>query len=86
MQSGTLLSPWKPFYYSYDAGDYWGESMEKHLLCNLGMITKIDENELYVKHKSNKVVESCRSYVEHSLNDECSEFDVLTEATFALFD
>lgn len=86
MQSGTLLRLQKPLYGICNAGDYWGVTMEKPLFYDLGMTLTIGDKALYVKHKRNKTIGICGSYVDNSLNAGCQEFEALTKATLAKFE
>lgn len=76
----------KPLYGICEACDFWGISMEEHLVNDLKMLPTPGDSALYVKSDGKKVIGLTVPYVDDSLNGGTEEFIDLTNATLAKFE
>lgn len=86
LQTNELFELNKPLYGIYEAGDYWGVTLEEHIINDLGMSPLADDSELYLKHRNGALVGITGSHVDNSLHTEYKESEALAEATLETFE
>lgn len=68
IQKGDFLRLKKPLYGICDAEDYWGITMNSHLINDIGTAPVIGEDALYVKQDGHRMVGICGAYGDDVLN------------------
>lgn len=81
LNEDDLLELNKPLYGLCDAGDYWGVTIDEHLINDLGMCPVLGDSSLYIKRSSGCLDGMTGTYVDDCLNAGTSEFEKLTEHT-----
>lgn len=86
LREGELLELNRPLYGLCDAGDYWGNTMEQHLINDLGMKPTVGDPSLYVKKLDGKTIGVSGSYVDDQLNAGTKDFIKMTDSTLRTFE
>lgn len=81
-----LLLLTKPLYGICDAGDYWGITIEGHVVNDLGMQPLRSDPALYAKFINQELCGITGIQVDDSLNAGDQRFEKITEATLTRFD
>lgn len=81
-----LLELIRPLYGVCDAGDYWGETIESHVVNDIGMKPLISDPSLYVKTGDDGPEGITGSYVDDCLHAGNEEFQKTTEVSLKKFD
>jgi Reverse transcriptase (RNA-dependent DNA polymerase) len=83
---GKLLKLQKPLYGLADSGDYWYNTMSKHIKDDIGMKSTTGDMSFFYKHIGNNLVGLTGTYVDDSLLAGNLEFEKLTKTTMDKFE
>lgn len=87
LKKGELFELNKPLYGICDAGDYWGVTMDEHIVNDLHMTPMAGDAALYVKkNEVGETIGITGTYVDDSLNSRTPEFEKLSESTLKMFE
>lgn len=90
LNDGQVLKLKMPLYGVCDAGDYWGVTMDEHLINDIGMTPTPGDPALYVKiineNGRTNVVGITGSYVDDSINGGKGRFQDMTMNTLRKFE
>ena len=86
LPSGKFLKLQKPLYGLADSGDYWYNTMSKHIRDDLEMKSTTGDISLFFKTIGNDLVGLTGTYVDDSLSAGTPEFENLTSKTMEMFE
>ena len=68
LSPNQLLKLLKPLYGLADSGDYWGRTLRKHLLNDIGMSASTTDGALFFKKIANQLAGLCATHVDDCLH------------------
>lgn len=85
ISADELFALIRPLYGRCDSGDYWGQTIDEHLINALGMKSLTGDAAMFVRKQDGVLEGVTGSYVEYCLNAGPTEFDKHTKITLKRF-